>query len=814
MKVKIKKQNELLNVEKNGFTLESITEDGYFHYRMRLNFDFNKILSQKSYNVLLYAREKSYEKVEPKIFPNFNSDFIVRELQVQRPSAIDLARSTKIESFFKQDIDLTKFFPKTAIDKVSSVFDKSSVLRKKTLKPVAVSDLQNRNIVAPILEKNTTGNLVTSTQTATNASLKSEMNKVVYDLKKDPADFSAPTFTITSAKSSFGGLLPKAPVKLKTSADSLTEEGKNTIVGSLLNNKTVGSMRDLNLGSVLMTPVEEDPYFLQGTFDLFIPVGDVTVDNFYFTLLHQTKEGVVQGIYNFHVPHLKNLENLSIPTETPTIEVLPRVNNNFVDLALKQEDPTATQIFLYRKQVQKDVPTSENSFVEVGRYSIQKGDNFVRVLDVMPSLSPTIYRAIPVGTNGVLGAEFASAFVDVENTFATPLRKRQQRPTTLSLNADSFTNGIRLEVRSMPAGPVTWCVLRKNLSTHEKTYSIVSDMFKVTDESSAPLLFQDTTVSLNKVYDYKIRMIYKDGLEVDSTTTATLTYKPIANNIVNTKLLSPTIVPVGNDYDTTFSITSEIIPGQINLVKNALASQGLTEYADALQADRSQLQKLFSYKVERFNLTTGELEDFGVLRDQNFSDLKYQKNVSAKPLEAGSKYQYKVTTFLRSADSLLPSIRTTVSGSGGYTYQPYKWKHPLALNEGTLSTPESRKRNFAQTDFTFGDVVDVSTTTVSLADNIPIVEQANASKISESKVLVSWNVKGTLKKVDHFIVILEILGMRTIIGKSHALGNATYFRFLDKLTNGESGALTYYIVPVYQDQSRGAEVKTNTVIVE
>jgi len=271
---------------------------------------------------------------------------------------------------------------------------------------------------------------------------------------------------------------------------------------------------------------------------------------------------------------------------------------------------------------------------------------------------------------------------------------------------------------------------------------------------------------------------------------------------------------VGNEYDTTFSITSEIIPGQIDLVKNALASQGLTEYADAIQADRSQLQKLFSYKVERFNMVTGELEDFGVIREPSFSDLKYQKNSSVKPIEAGARYQYKVTTYLRATDSLLSSIRTTVSGSRGYTYQPFKWMHPLALNQGTLSTPESRKRNFAESDFTFGDVVDITTTTVSLADNIPIVEQAVASKISNSKVLISWNVKGTLKKIDHFIVILEVLGIRTVVGKSHALGNTNHFRFLDNLTNNEKGGLTYIIIPVYQDQGRGAEVKTNTVVVE
>ena len=814
MKVRLKKQNELLHVEKDGFTLESITKDGYFHYRMRLNFNYSKILSEKSFEVSLYARDRAYEKVEPKLFPNFNPDLIVKELQSQRPAALDLARSTKIDAFYRQEIDLTKFFPKTAIGKIQNAFDKGNVIKKKVIKPVSVGDLRSKNISAPVLENNLSKNLVSSTKTASNVALKSEMNKVVYDLKKDPADFSSPTYAVSTAESSFNGTLQKSPKKLQNSAGSLSQTSKNTIIGSLLNDKNADALRSLGNDAILMMPMEEESSFLTGVFDIMIPVGDLSSDNFYFTLLHKTKAGVVQGIYNFNIPHLKNVENLNIPTEPPVIEVLPRTNNNFVDLAVKQIDSTATQIYLFRKQVKKDSPTSEETFVEIGRYSVQGADDFVRVLDVLPGQSPTIYRAVPVGSNGVMGAEFSSAFVDVENSFSLSTKSRQQRPAAVSLNAESFSSGIRLEIRSMPAGPISWCVLRKNLSNREKNYSIISSLFQITDESSAPLLFEDTTVNLNKIYDYKIRMIYKDGFQVDSTTTLTVGYKPISNNIVNTKILSPTVVTVGNDYDTTFSITSEIIPGQIDLVKSALASQGLTEYADAIQADRSELQKLFSYKVERFNVTTGELEDFGVIRDQSFSDLKYQRNVSAKPIQAGSRYQYKVTTYLRTTDSLLSSIRTTVSGSNSYTYQPFKWRHPLALNEGTLTTTDSRKRNYSQSDFTFGDVVDVSSTTVSLSDNIPIVEQASASKLSSTKVLISWNVKGTLKKVDHFIVILEVLGMRTVIGKSHALGNTTYFRFLDKLTNGEKGGLTYYVIPVYQDQSRGAEVRTNTVVVE
>ena len=137
----------------------------------------------------------------------------------------------------------------------------------------------------------------------------------------------------------------------------------------------------------------------------------------------------------------------------------------------------------------------------------------------------------------------------------------------------------------------------------------------------------------------------------------------------------------------------------------------------------------------------------------------------------------------------------------------------LRCTNGNLVSENSLRRNHAKTDFTFGTVVNVTDIDVSLSDVLPSLYDGKAKELGSDRVLVQWKVQGNVDKIDHFIVILETLGIRTIVGKSHNITNSNYFQFVDELTNEESGGLTYYIMPVYYDYSRGTELKTNQVVI-
>ena len=293
-------------------------------------------------------------------------------------------------------------------------------------------------------------------------------------------------------------------------------------------------------------------------------------------------------------------------------------------------------------------------------------------------------------------------------------------------------------------------------------------------------------------------------------------YEPVTANIVETVLSKPVVVQNGSDMDVQFSIASSLIPTNLDLIKSTLQRQGLFDfYQTSVGTEKEKLQNIIAYNVKRTNVTTGEVEDFGTVSETDFSDKKFGKVQGVKVLEPGYEYRYVVTTYFRSAETTLANVTRTVQVSQNVSYQlqPSKWYHPETLQNGSLVTANTLTRNHAQSVFSFGSVGNISTVNVSLANVLPSIVQTSAQKFGKSSILVQWRIQGRVTKIDHFIVILEMLGMRTVVGKSHNISESNYFQFVDNLTDGEHGKLTYYVVPVFYDFTRGTEVATNEVFI-
>ncbi len=185
--------------------------------------------------------------------------------------------------------------------------------------------------------------------------------------------------------------------------------------------------------------------------------------------------------------------------------------------------------------------------------------------------------------------------------------------------------------------------------------------------------------------------------------------------------------------------------------------------------------------------------------------------------QPGQKYSYDVTTFLRTPATALQGYEQQVTDvmfpSKSFNYTPWNWRHPVTLQEGNFITQASLQRNHAGTQFTFGEVGKITTTYVSLENSMPSLLSAKATKINQKTIRVQWKIQGSATKIDHFIVMMDVLGMRTVVGKSHNVTETNYFEFIDSLDNGEKGELKYVIIPVYFDYGRGKETQTNKVLI-
>ena len=93
------------------------------------------------------------------------------------------------------------------------------------------------------------------------------------------------------------------------------------------------------------------------------------------------------------------------------------------------------------------------------------------------------------------------------------------------------------------------------------------------------------------------------------------------------------------------------------------------------------------------------------------------------------------------------------------------------------------------------------------------VVDAAAYRFNNELALLSWRVQGAIEQFDHFIIMKEVNGVRTIIGKSHSefqYGNCQFFHVL---TPNDVGELTYVISPVLNDYTPGDSVKTNSMVI-
>jgi len=88
---------------------------------------------------------------------------------------------------------------------------------------------------------------------------------------------------------------------------------------------------------------------------------------------------------------------------------------------------------------------------------------------------------------------------------------------------------------------------------------------------------------------------------------------------------------------------------------------------------------------------------------------------------------------------------------------------------------------------------------------------SRVAKLESGVAQVKWRVQGALQTIDHFLIISEKLGMQSIVGRVHGFSNNGAFVFEDDSGRSEVGEVTYYILTVFNDYSRGKLITAGTV---
>lgn len=791
-----------------------------------LVYSFNPKLSNRlnAYNLIISVGTQTGNNTrKPQLIKGFSPEQITENIlqQVNIYKSISISKNQYPFSIIR---NLAKYYNPSTVDSqqlYSTVFINTNVGQANTLNQNNFSNNQNIN-----------ANVNTNTYVSVKPfNLRQMRTSLKQTQKIDPASlYTNPTNAIVPTSKAIAGVVPKKNFT-QTALYKINPKIRN-LIGSYLSKNTANSRQDLAPQSYVTEIKKIAIDLLSITDRLIIPIGIVGQSDFKLIFeLYDDNGNRVQNFETF-VPHNTNIKNLFI-TKPPFVTETSSTGIDLIKFSIEQVDRYATGVSIFRRIIYQQENVSNANYVKVSDISLNSGDQPFLFADRILTTNDMIYRFVPYDKNKQLASVFSTSYIRNSSinksgtNVATP-KKISGRSSYCTLDYSIDNDCIILRANNFPAEAVAICFYRRNKTINETKFKRIGNIIRIQSNSLVPSRIVDTTVKKYNAYEYKVGILYIDGIEQLTPNVLAVEFRPIEDNIANS-----TISNISNETyvdgtpNITFVVNYSYNKNQYEDIKQLLIDQNLmSEYSDSVSANRELLGRLLAYQVLRLNMTTGELEDFGVITNPNFSDRQQGLAKGVKPLVSGVEYSYKITTFLRDPQTLFPTITKTVGkgkkqslkkNSKTYTLYPYEWLQPVTFRNGTLYTDTSVIRSYPNTlpSFEFGKIVDRKEVNVNILSDLPIVSQPKAEKYSSQRCLITWQVKGNLSKIDHFMIIRDMLGMKTIIGAAHCipLGSDGKFSFLDSMTNNEKGQATYNIIPVYYDDTEGQTAQTNTILI-
>lgn len=819
MKAFIKKEASIISVEDEPVLLENIDNNGIAKYRLIYRADPVAAAKNKAFIVdLIVTSEPILKKSVTTFSGEKDPQNILKNVLTKEARNKDLVKSLKQDVTLTKRSDITAFIPnKLAPVLTNPAFTQSPILSvNRTVGTRQVAELQSKNIDAPVILQNLNKSSKTS-EKVNDQKIREITSDMIFLNGIEPSKITnIRSNTISPVSKVIFGIKPNFPVS-STQDDSETPL-EDAYMGSLLNKKTLNIQKDLDKSDFMDVFVQEQRNYALVDQSFQISEGAIKKGIFYVTLQVKNNKNAVVQTLSLIVNHSKNVKIYEMPSVPPKVRVSPVNKPGKISFEVSKGDKKTKGVNIYKKDINSDVASVGSEYSYVGKMFFSNTKGFQRVDDQISTTNPTIYRFVPFADESYQSSVFESVLVTSDQKTLTPNSNIKKRPRYVAIDYEiTLSAGINIFIKNIPAGPVSLKLLRRDLTLFEKDFTLVGNTTYAIDSSSdTPIIINDKSVKSNRIYEYIVKYIFRQGDEATATSNLILEYIPISSNIINTSVTDLVVSQDSSKPDVSFTVVYDPISNNTEQIKQFLQNQGISnEFQDQIINDRSGLDKLFATQITRTNLVNGEVENFGIINSLNFSDKKYGKIRNVKPLAPGFEYKYTITTFVRNPETILPNLTRTVKTSlnNSYELSPFRWRQPITLNFGNLIDQASLKSNHSKPQLALGDIADIQTATISLSDAPPSISSAEATRVIKDTVLLQWKIDGNLAKIEHFIVLMEKNGIRQTIGNAHNISSNNYFEMIDPLTNGESGAFKYIIIPVLYDGTRGAEKSTNIVVI-
>lgn len=551
------------------------------------------------------------------------------------------------------------------------------------------------------------------------------------------------------------------------------------------------------------------------------------------------RDGVIVDTVTRTIEIDEHIRAASVPQRPPSVSTVAGAISSQASIDIVQNDSSATRVRVYKKYV--DSPDGNtDTYQYVGEYALRIGARR-RISVVVPMSAYAIYRFIATTADGLMGTDFT-------NVVIRP--KKAVHPQYVALVTKIVNDGVQVSASSFPTNAVAVRIMRRDASSHEQWSNIGTTqtvryaggrrMQSVIESrksdchygphgtthvigSSDEVLTTDTEVEPDRVYEYTCDVVMRDGSIVRMGYTA-LTYIPLSRGYVKLALENVNVTEMtsagaaAGKSSVTFNIRGAADKKTQDNLKDMLVAQGLYEhYTDDMTNERDKLSNVMAYNVKRVDLGSGQIVDYGIITSETFVEADLVSTKGSTPAESGRKYRYDVTPLLRDPETMMTTITRTETDpttKRTYTYSPSKFRNPLSLRTGTIVTPTSVVTRHGVDQMSLGSLGQTVSVDVDLTTKSIFISGLSASRFNRTKNVVTWTVPDDVGRVDHFLVIKEVQGVRTIIGKVHTQRTESSYIFYHDLTSHDAGVMRYVVIPVLGSYAHGTEATSQNVVID
>ena len=767
-------------------------------------------------------------------FRNKSSDEIIENLRKLNGLVKDTASGMETNPSFIIDIgrpiiiDMSAFISNSEISSLRNGILPNRNIKRIVTKSVASAQATNQQNPVTIVNSNDPGIPNGYGTTILRPDLvKEQMQNILFEGKIDPGSIWRRTNTYVSTRKTYGGIKPETTY---TSNEDVQNDTRIlNIISSQLSSATLAKEQNGLSAGDYITVVEN------------IPVSDIPVNRTIslpssiigsndFTLRFKVKnvEGKIFQILNYNVQHGINIGEF-LPTGAPKVKTTNVSKQGVVSFAIQQTDPNAVGVYVYRRELIPNNPLLQTGYQEIAKVETGgdafSGINAATFIDrSATSVNNYIYRFVPYTFEQVKSTAYASVAVKMFRGALLPEQKYLRLPNYGLIYSEIQNDGIRVVVRNIPQGVSNIYFYRRNITANQKEFQLVG-IKQILNSTSADYSFTDPKTNLRNVYEYRADLLFKNGNTVTIPNTVQEKFEPVENSSALVQVKNIRTTGTGASIDVMFDVEYQLQEENFELFRKLLKEQNLlAEYQNEISNNANLLQTFLTYGITRTNLTTGQIEDFGIIPSNNFSDRTYGAAKNVTPINSSNAYRYTLTLYVRAPDTLFEELRRTVfydvaTGNVSnvptgttveYQYSPYKWLNPLVLKTGNLISQDKHAEiALAQGYIADRKYVDVNVSRNTLAE----LSNVTATQIRPGSILIEWITTGNFEKIDHFIIKSKISGVVNIIGSAHNLMSTASFKFMYNLASEEAGAITFSVTPVYYDYSFGTETVTNTLVI-